>query len=99
MLCFAASPTRRKLSAFPIARSMFSPAWAIFPLCRMTDCAYKFITATCCFVMNFKPAPPKGGVGFALFCGVTDPEEIKRFPYRPKHVLSGVGDIPALPDD
>lgn len=49
--------------------------------------------------MNFKPTPPKGGVGFALFCGVTDPEEIKRFPYRPKHVLSGVGDIPALPDD
>ena len=30
---------------------------------------------------------------------ITDPEEIKRFPYRPKHVLSGVGDIPALPDD
>ena len=99
MLCFAASPTRRKLSAFPIARSMFSPAWAIFPLCRTADCAYKFITATCCFVMNFKPTPPKGGVGFALFCGVTDPDEIKRFPYRPKHVLSGVGDIPALPDD
>ncbi len=34
-----------------------------------------------------------------VLSGVTDPEEIKRFPYRPKHVLSGVGDIPALPDD
>ena len=48
--------------------------------------------------MNFNPTPPKGGV-LALFFGVTNPEEIKRFPYRPKHVLSGVGDIPALPDD
>ena len=48
---------------------------------------------------EFQAHTPQGGVGFALFCGVTDPEEIKRFPYRPKHVLSGVGDIPALPDD
>ena len=39
---------------------MFSPAWAIFPRCRMTDCACKFITATCCFVMNFNPTPPRG---------------------------------------
>ena len=98
MLYFAESPTRRKSSASPIVRSMFSPAWEIFPRCRMTDYAYKFITAACCFVMNFKPTPQKG-CGIALFCGVTDPDEIKRFPYRPKHVLSGVGDIPALPDD
>ena len=38
MLYFAESPTRRKSSASPIARGMFSPAWAIFPRCRMTDC-------------------------------------------------------------
>ena len=75
LLCFAASPTRRKLSAFPIARSMFSPAWAIFPRCRMTDCAYKFITATSCFVMNFKPTPPKGV--WVLLCFAASPTRRK----------------------
>ena len=34
-----------------------------------------------------------------VLSGVTDPDEIKRFPYRPKHILSGVGDIPTLSDD
>ena len=75
MLCFAASPTRRKSSVSPIVRSMFSPAWEIFPRCRMTDCAYKFITAACCFVMNFKPTPPKGGV--ALLCFAESPTRRK----------------------
>ena len=34
-----------------------------------------------------------------VLSGVTDQDEIKRFPYRPKHILSGVGDIPTLSDD
>ena len=34
-----------------------------------------------------------------VLSGVTDPDESKRFPYRPKHILSGVGDIPTLSDD
>ena len=34
-----------------------------------------------------------------VLSGVTDPDEIKRFPYRPEHILSGVGDIPTLSDD
>ena len=31
-----------------------------------------------------------------VLSGVTDREEIKRFPYRPRLVLNGVGEIPAL---
>jgi NagD protein len=29
-----------------------------------------------------------------VLSGVTDEEEMKRFPYRPRLVLNGVGDIP-----
>ena len=80
MLCFATSPTRRKLSASPIARSMFSPAWAIFPRCRTTDCAYKFITAACCFVMNFNPTPPKGVWDLLCFAASPTRRKLNAFP-------------------